>query len=80
MWEYGHHFHTKDVDDGHLTQDGRVEFKFEQSSCSSHLDQNIKMGKFSYFRKIKEFIQVDFASLQFVILGASGGTHSIGIM
>ena len=30
MWEYGHHFHTKDVDDGHLTQDYGVEVEFDQ--------------------------------------------------
>ena len=29
IWAYGHHFRTKDVDDGHMTQDCGVEVEFD---------------------------------------------------
>lgn len=45
MWAYGHHFHTKDVDDGHVTLDCVVEVEFNQYSCVSHHDQNLIEGK-----------------------------------
>ena len=67
MWEYGHHFHTEDADDGHLTQDYEVEVEFDQSSCVSHRDKNIIGGKLGYVEKIQEIIQVDFSSIQCVI-------------
>jgi hypothetical protein len=62
MWAYGHHFHTEDVDDGHMTQDCGLEVEFDQSSRASHRDQNTIQKKLDYVRKIQEIIQVDFSS------------------
>jgi hypothetical protein len=56
MWAYGHHFRTEDVDDGHMTQDCGVEFKFDQSSHTSHRDQNTIQGELGYIGKIQEII------------------------
>jgi hypothetical protein len=67
MWAYGHHFQTKDVYDGHVTHDYRVEFNFAQSSHASLHDQNTIHGKLGYVRKIQEIIQVDFSSFQCII-------------
>jgi hypothetical protein len=67
MWAYGHHFHTEDVNDGHMTQDCGVEVEFEKSSCSSHHDQNTIHRKLGYIENIQEIIQVDFSSFQSVI-------------
>ena len=41
MWAYGCHFHTENVDDGHMTEDHGVEVEFDQSSRASHRDQNL---------------------------------------
>ena len=67
MWAYGHHFRTENVDDGHIAQDYGVEFKFDQSSWSSHRDQNLVWGTLGYVEKIQEIIEVDFSSFQCVI-------------
>ena len=67
MWAYGHHFHTKDVDDGHVTQDYGVEVEFDQSSRVSHHDRNLIGGILGYVEKIQEIIQVEFSSFQCVI-------------
>ena len=60
MWAYKHHFCTKDVDDGHLTQDCGVEVEFDQSSHSRHHDEKLIEGKLGYVGKIQEVMQVDF--------------------
>ena len=67
MWAYGHHFHTENVDARNITQDCGVEVKFDQSSRSSHRDQNLVQGTLGYVRKIHEIIEVDFSSFQCVI-------------
>ena len=67
IWEYGLHFNTKDTDDGCVTLDCGVEFKFDQSSCTSHHDRNIIKGKLGYTKKLQEIMQVDFTYIQFVI-------------
>ena len=51
-----------------MTQDCGVEVKFDQSSCSSHHDENLIEGKLGYVEKIQEIMQVDFSSFQCVIL------------
>ena len=66
MWDYRHHFHIKDVNDGCVTQDCGVEFKFNQSSHASHHDWNLIGGRMGYVRKIQEIIQVDFSAFQCV--------------
>jgi hypothetical protein len=40
-----------DVNDGHITQDSRVDIEFDQSSCASYRDQNLIEGKLGYIRK-----------------------------
>ena len=67
MWAYILHFRTKNADDGHMTQDCGVEVKFDQSSHSSHRDENLIERKLGYARKIQEIMQVDFSSFQCVI-------------
>ena len=67
IWAYGHHFHTKNTDNGHMTQECGVEFEFDQSSRSSHHDQNLVRGTLGYVGKIQEIIEVDFSSFQCVI-------------
>jgi hypothetical protein len=67
MWAYIHHFHIEDVDDGNMTQDCRVEVKFNQSSHSSHIDKNLIKGKLGYIGKIQEIMQVVLSSFQCVI-------------
>jgi hypothetical protein len=61
MWEYGHHFHTEYADDGHITQDCRVEVESDQSSHASYRDQNLIEGKLGYIENIQEIMQVDFS-------------------
>jgi hypothetical protein len=51
MWAYGHHFRTKDTNDGYITQDSGVEVEFDQSSRASYRDQNLIEGKLGYIRK-----------------------------
>ena len=67
MWAYGRHFHTEDADDGHMTQDYGMEVEFDQSSHSSHCDQNLLQRTLGYVRKIHDIIEVDFSSFQCVI-------------
>ena len=52
MWAYGHHFHTENVDHGHITQERGVKVQFDQSSQSSHHDQNLVRGVLGYVGKI----------------------------
>ena len=66
-WAYGHHFHIENANDGHMTQDCGVEVEFDQSSRSSHRDQNLVWGTLGYIEKIQEIIEVDFSSFQCVI-------------
>ena len=44
-----------------------MEVEFDQSSRSSHCDQNLVRGKLGYVGKIQEIIEVDFSSFQCVI-------------
>ena len=67
MWEYGHDFLIEDANDGHMTQDYGVEVNFNQSSRSSHRNQNTIQRKLGYIGKIQENIRVDFSSFQCVI-------------
>ena len=67
MWAYGHHFRIENADDGNITHDCGVEFKFDQFSRSSHRDQNLVRGTLGYVRKIQEIIELDFSSFQCVI-------------
>lgn len=60
MWAYEH-------DDGCMTQDYGVEFKFNQSSHVSHLDQNLMLRTLGYVENIQEIIQVEFSLFQCVI-------------
>ena len=66
-WEYGHHFHTEDADDEHMTQDCGVGVEFDQSSRASHCDQNVLRRTLGYVGKIQEIIEVDLSSFQCVI-------------
>ena len=61
------YFHTEDVDDGHMTQDCGVEVEFDQSSHSSHHDENLIEGNLGYVGKMQEIVQVDLSSFQCVI-------------
>ena len=56
MWEYGHHFCTKDANDGHMTQYCGVEVESYQSIHDNHNEQNIIQGKLDYVGKIQEII------------------------
>ena len=67
MWAYGHQFCKENADDGHITQDCGVEVDFDQSSWSSHRDQNLVRGTLGYIGKIQEIIEVDLSSFQCVI-------------
>ena len=67
MWAYGHNFLIENADDGHMTQDCGVEVKFDESSHSSHHDENLLEGKLGYIGKTQEIMQVDFSSFQCVI-------------
>ena len=67
MWAYGHNFRTENADVENITQDYGVEVKFDQSSRSSHRDQNLIRGMLVYIGKIQEIIEVDFSSFQCVI-------------
>ena len=60
MWAYGQHFRTENADAGNITQDCGVEVEFDQSSRSSHRDQQLVRGTLGYVRKIQEIIEVDF--------------------
>ena len=65
MWGYIHHFLIENVDDGHLTQDCGAEVEFNQSSRSSHRDENLIEEKLGYVGKIQKIMQVDFSCLHF---------------
>ena len=67
MWAYGHHFCTENADVGNITQYCGVEVEFNQSSRSSHRDQQLVRGTLGYVKKIQEIIEVDFSSFQCVI-------------
>ena len=60
MWAYGYNFCTEDVDDGHVSQEYRVEVEFNQSSHAIHRIRNLIRGMLDYAGKIHEIIQVDF--------------------
>ena len=64
MWAYGHHFCIENADVGNITQDRGVEVEFDQSSRSSHRDQQLVRGTLGYVGKIQEIIEVDFSSFQ----------------
>lgn len=65
---YGHHFCTKDVDDGYVMLDCVGKIKFKQSSHASHCHQNLIKGKLVYVEKMQQIMQVDFLTFQCVIL------------
>ena len=67
MWAYVHHFHTKDVDDGHLTQYCGMDVEFDKYNCFIHRDKNLIDGKLGYVGKIQEIMQLYFSSFQCVI-------------
>ena len=67
MWAYGHHFRTENADAGKITQDCGVEVEFDQSSRSSHRDQQLVRWTLGYVEKIQEIIEVEFSSFQCVI-------------
>ena len=67
MWAYGHHFRIENSDVGNITQGCGVEVEFDQSSRSSHCDQQLVRGMLGYVGKIQEIIEVDFSSFQCVI-------------
>ena len=67
MWAYIYHFHTEDADSGYLTQDCGVEVEFDQSSRSSHHDENHIEEELGYVGMIQEIIQVYFSSFQCVV-------------
>ena len=67
MWAYGHHFRIENANAGNITQDCGVEVEFDQSSRSSHRDQNLVRGTLGYVRKIQEIIEAVFSSFQCVI-------------
>ena len=50
-----------------MTQDCGVEVDFDQSSRSSHRDQNLIRGTLGYIGKMQEIIEVDFSYFQCVI-------------
>ena len=60
-------FRTKNADSRNITQDCGVEVEFDQSSRSSHRDQNLVWGTLGYVGKIQEIIEVDFSSFECVI-------------
>ena len=64
MWAYGHHFRTENANAGNITKDYGVEVEFDQSSWSSHCDQQLVRGIVGYVGKIQEIIEVDFSSFQ----------------
>ena len=80
MWAYGHHFCTENADVGNITENCGVEVEFDQSSRSSHCDQNLVRGTLGYVRKIQVIIEVDLSSFQCVFLGEGGGTPLIRII
>ena len=67
MWAYGQNFHTENVDAGNITEDYGVEVEFNQSSLSSHCDQQLVRGTLGYVRKLQEITEVDFSSFQSII-------------
>jgi hypothetical protein len=73
MWEYGHNFKIKYVDDGNITQDCGVEVDFNQSSHASHHYQNLIERKLDYIVKIQEIMQVDFSTFQCIIYFFASG-------
>jgi hypothetical protein len=53
MWPYGHHFRTKDVNDGNATFDCGLEVMLSQSSCASHHDYNPREENLGYLENIQ---------------------------
>jgi hypothetical protein len=81
MWAYGHHFHTEDVDDGHVTLDYGVEVEFNQSSHASHHDQNLIEGKLGYIgKRYKRSCKWTSHLSNVLFLGASGGIPLTRVM
>jgi hypothetical protein len=76
MWVYGHHFFTKYVDDGHFTQDCRVEIEFDQSSHDIHHDQNLIEGKLGYIGRSKRSCKWTSHHFNVLFTVASGGIPS----
>ena len=67
MWEYGHHFCTENANARNITKYCGVEVDFDQSSRSSHRDQNLVREALGYVGKIQEIIEVNLSSFQCVI-------------
>ena len=80
MWAYGHHFRTENFDAGNIAQDYGVEVELDQSSRSSHRDQQLVRGTLGYVGKIQESLKWIFLLSNVLFLGASGGTPLIRIM
>ena len=81
MWAHGHHFHTKDVDDGHMSQGCGVEVEFDRSSHFSHHDENLIEGNtLGYIGNIQEIMQVDFSFFNVLFSSVSGGIPLTRIM
>ena len=67
MWAYIYNFYTDDVDDGHMKHDCGAKVEFDQSSHSSHHDENLIEEKLGYVGKIQEIMLVDLSYSQCVI-------------
>ena len=68
MWAYGQHFRIENNDDKRVIFDYGVMANFDQGSHASLRDTNLIQGTLKYVGKIQEIIQLDYRSLQCVIL------------
>ena len=64
----------------HMTQNCGVEVEFDQSSHSSHRDENLIEGKLSYVGKIQEIMQVDFHPFNVLFLFTTNEITSTRVM
>jgi hypothetical protein len=77
---YGHHFHTEDANDVHITQYCGMDIDFDQSSHARHHDQNLIEWKLGYIGKIQEIMQWTSNIFNVLFLVASGGIPLTGEM
>ena len=67
MWNFGHHFHIKKVDEKRQTNDCGVSTSFEVECCSHANDRQPVISTLQYYGEVEDIIELDFVSFKKVI-------------
>jgi len=68
MKAYGKQFHVSTAEKNLVTADSRVIVTYETVQRSAPADRNLVRGEVTYFRKVKEILELDYGRLKPILL------------